>query len=124
MFRIDENANPNELLSKKVIKFIDWGRAIDMTMMPVKEFVGRGGTANFDCPEMLVKLIFDISLPSALEKTALELPDRFLWFRCHHACDNFWKILQSSNRLLKELYGSIHQEVCGILTHTSISSAF
>ena len=59
-FRLDENLEVEEILRTPIIKFIDWGRAIDMSALPKNtSFVGRAGTASFDCPEMMVRILFD-----------------------------------------------------------------
>lgn len=54
------DASLKDMIQMPVIKVIDWGRAIEMNYNPNKRFVGRAGTKNFECIEMIVKHIFQL----------------------------------------------------------------
>ena len=54
---LDERRPLGQLLQKPVLRLIDWGRSIDMGQFPrEQQFVGRAGTENFDCVEMVAGL--------------------------------------------------------------------
>lgn len=89
----------DEVLDKKniILKLIDWGRSIDMSALKGHEFIGRAGTEDFDCFEMLVSIRWKFAiLNKYFWKNFLQARSCFLLKTCQYSG---WPSLDLSNGL-------------------------